>query len=272
MGAELLKKIIPAVEKMDWPSQPQIHEPGKRAYEIALDQVDSFKSDARVLAKALEILQGCESKPLGLAGVAYTLIAASAEKDDSYASTGLRQAMMWLEDAQAVAPDEIEINFIEALVYIYGDQMDNARLVLDYLLEQDVHRYYRLLVAEATYWHRLGDLEQMAHWYDLAGNEAVNVPQRLRLVGRMADAYLAAGDYEKAEVEFKKAIHFDGNNPVLWHRLSLIYWRQEKWEEAQRWNAQVIKAGAKIPAAVKMSEALKEKLDQGGFMNKLFGR
>lgn len=274
MGADLLKKIIPAVEKMNWPSQPQIHERGKQAYEIALDHVDTFRNDPRVLAKALEILQGCESKPLALAGVAYTLIAASAEKekDGVYAGEGLRNAMMWLEDAQAVAPDEIEINFIEALIYIYSDQMDNARLVLDYLLEQDVHRYYRLLVAEATYWHRLADLEQMAYWYDVAGNEAVNVPQKLRLISRMADAYLAAEDLEKAEAEFKKAIHFDSNNPLLWHRLSLIYWRQEKWEEAQRWNEKVIKSGAKISSAVKMSEALKEKLDQGGFMNKLFGR
>lgn len=272
MGADLLQKIIPAIENMNWPSQPQIHDAGKRAYEIALDHVDSFRSDPRVLAKALEILQGSESRPLALAGVAYTLVAASAEKEGAYDSEGLRNAMMWLEDAQAVAPDEIEINFIEALVYIYDGQLDNARLVLDYLLEQNIHRYYRLLVAEATYWHQVGDLEQMAYWYEVAGNEAVNVPQRLRLVSRMAEAYLVAEDYEKAEVEFKKAIHFDNNNPMLWHRLSLIYWRQEKWEEAQVWNERVIKSGAKIGAAVKMSEALKEKLDQGGFMNKLFGR
>ena len=272
MGADLLQKIIPAINNMNWPSQPQINEKNKRAYEIALDHVDTFRNDPRVLAKALEILQGCESHPLALAGVAYTLIAASAENDGDYASEGLDEAMDWLEKAQTSAPDEISINFIEALVYIHSDQMDNARLVLDYLLAQDTHGYYRLLVAEATYWHHLGDLEQMAHWYDTAGNEAVNVPQRLRLIGRMADAYLAAGDYDRAEVEFKKAIHFDGDNPMLWHRLSLIYWRQENWEEAQRWNEKVMRSGLKIGAAAKMSEALKEKLDQGGFISKLFGR
>lgn len=272
MGTDLLQKIIPAVDNMNWPSQPQINENGKRAYEIALDHVDSFRNDPRVLAKALEILQGSESRPLALAGVAYTLIAASAENDDSYAREGLDAAMDWLEQAQASAPDEIMINFIESLVYIHNDELENARLVLDYLHDQDAHRYYRLLVAEATYWHHLGDLEQMAYWYDAAGNEAVNVPQRLRLIGRMADAYLAAEDYEKAEAEFKKAIHFDNSNPMLWHRLSLIYWRQEKWEEAQHWNEKVMKSGAKIPAAAKMAAALKEKLDQGGFMSKLFGR
>jgi tetratricopeptide (TPR) repeat protein len=220
----------------------------------------------------LEVLRGCESKPLAYAGVAYTLLAAAIEKDGSYAPEGLEAAMGWLEQAQGVAPDEILINFIEALVYIYGEELDNARLVLDYLLERDETKYYRLLVAEAMYWQKVGDLEQMAYWYDVAGAEAVNVPQRLRLVSRMADAYLAAEDYERAEAEFKKAIHFDGNNPMLWHRLSLIYWRQEKWEEAQRWNERVMKSGVKIEAAAKMAAALKEKLDQGGFMSKLFGR
>lgn len=273
MGAELLSKMLPAVEKMNWTSKTAITEIGLKSYEVALEHVDSYKGDARVFRSALDVLQGCESRQLALAGVAYMLLAASEEKDGSYAPNGIEAAMHWLEKAQEVDPEALEVNFIEAYVYLYANQLENARMVLDYLHEQSTH-FYRLIVAEAMYWQRVGELEEMAHWYEEAGKEAVTTPQKLRLYAKMADAYRVAGQLDKAVETYKKAIHFDKENAQLWHSLSLVYWKQENFEEAQRCNQQVLKLGADIPAAKKMAEELKKKLDQkgGGIMGKLFGR
>lgn len=58
MGAELLSKMLPAVEKMNWTSKTTITEIGLKSYEVALEHVDSYKGDARVFRSALDVLQG----------------------------------------------------------------------------------------------------------------------------------------------------------------------------------------------------------------------
>lgn len=271
MGSELLSKMLPAVEKMSWPENPATSETGHKAYEIALDQADSFKGNPKDLLKALKILQNSDSRPWAMAGVAYTVLTAAAEKNGSYAPEGLEATMSYLEAAQEDAPDEVDINFIEALVYIYGQEFENARLVLDYLHDQDPHNYY-LMVAEGEYWRAMEDLEEMIVWFDAAEAEATTTPQKVRLTSRIADAYMSAGQLDKAEEAYKKAIYFDKSNPELWHRLSVVYWKQENYEEADRWNERVVKAKANIPAAYKLENALKQKLNKGGLRGKLFGR
>ncbi|MCB0033724.1 MAG: tetratricopeptide repeat protein [Anaerolineales bacterium] len=276
MGSDLVAKLIPYIERMEWPSNQQINEVGIRAFDIALDEVDSYRNDPKPLQKALLSLQtgGCE--PLCYAGIAYTLVAASEEKEGTYAQEGLDEAMKWLEKAQAITPDVIDINFIEALVYVYSDRFEDARLVLDYLQEQSTTDNYRLLVTESILSYRIKDLEGLTYWTDLAGQAAANVPQRLRLIGRVADAFLEAEDYDNALEQYKKAIHFDKDNPALWHKVSLIHWRLENYEEAQRYNQQVLKLDPRIKAAQKMSAALKEKLGQddegGNALSRLFKR
>ncbi len=272
MGSELLEKMLPAIERIPWPNNPAISELGLRSYEIALDEVDGFRGDPAVYRSALMTLQKSDCQPLAFAGVAYVVLHAAAEKDGSYVEEGLEECMAWLEKAQAIAPDLVEINFIEALVYVYGREHENARLVLDYLQENS-EPYYRVMAAEVSYAHAVGDLEALEHWVEQASVHAANVPQRLRLLSKIADAYTAAGQTDKAIEQFRKAIHFDKANAELWHKLAVIYWRQENFEEAQRCNQQVLRLEPQMPAAQKMAQALKQKLDQGGgVLGKLFGR
>ena len=272
MGSELLEKMLPAIERIAWPTQTAINEVGQRSYEIALDEVDGFRGDPTTYRKALMTLQKSDCRPLALAGVAYVILHASAEKDGSYTPEGLEECMSWLEQAQAINPDLVEINFIEALVYVYGREYDNARLVLDYLQEHS-EPYYRVMTAEVSYAQAVGDLEALEHWVAQATLHANNVPQKLRLLAKIADAYVAAGAVDKGIEQFRKAIHFDRENGELWHKLAVIYWRQENFEEAQRCNQQVLRLAPDMPAAQKMAQALKQKLDQGGgVLGKLFGR
>lgn len=275
MGSDLLSKLIPAIEQMEWSSNNEINEIAIRAYDIALDEVDGYRGDPKPLQKALRSLQTGNCRPLAYAGIAYILIAASEEKDGNYAAEGLAEAMKWLEKAQEIIPDSLNINFIEALVYIYSNRLDDARLILDYLQGQTDIPHYRLAVTEAILAQREGDLQALNYWTEVAEQAATNVPQRLRLIGRIADAYMDAENYDQALEHYKKAIHFDRENPILWHKVSLIYWRQENYEEAQRFNQQVLKLDATIKPAQKMAAALKEKLgddNSGNALSRLFKR
>jgi tetratricopeptide (TPR) repeat protein len=266
MGKTLVDKLVPQLQKMRWPQTPALTELGRKTYDAGLDKIDMYRDDPKVLVEALRILQTGDSLPYAYAGVAYALIAASQEKDGTYANEGLEAAMEWLEMAQEAAMDEVDINMIEALVYIYSDRFEDARLVLNYLHDRNPNDYY-IHVAEIIFWQAQDDIEQATHWYEKASLSAREVPQRLRLLTRMGEFYLKEKDYDKALQMFKEALHFNREKPELWHSLSIIYWHQEDYEEASRANRQALKLGD-LPAAQKMAEALKEKVGGSGLLSR----
>lgn len=271
MGQKLVENMLPAVKRMQWPETQAATELGRQAYEIGLDKADEYTDDPKVLAAALRTFQTGESRPYALAGVAYALVKASRERDGSYYQAGLTEALNWLEQAQELDPDVLEINVVEALVYIYSGRYDGARLVLDYLEALDDHNYY-VLRAEIAYWQEQGQLEEAVRWYEQTINVAETVPQKLRLKRDLGDCYLQFKQYDKAVEVFREAIHFAKENPHLWHNMSLAYWHMGDYEEAKRHNQQALKLQGDLPEARKMEVALKEKLDTGGLGRRLFGR
>ncbi|MBE2200013.1 MAG: tetratricopeptide repeat protein [Anaerolinea sp.] len=270
MGKQLLAKIIPTLDKVNWPQHPQTTDLGRRTYEISVDNVDSYKDDPKVLAAALRALQTCDSRPYALAGVAYMLIAASREADGSYASEGLEAALSWLEKAQETEPDIVDINVVEAFIYIHDGRLDDARLVLDYLQERDPYSYY-LQLAEFIYWLHRQDAEQAKNWFDTAQEMSRTVPQRLRLLALMADGYMAQGMLAEALEKYKEAAHFDEGNHWLWHQISVVYWQQENYQEADHYNKRALKL-RNFPEGQQLAASLKEKLGDSGVLGRLFGR
>jgi tetratricopeptide (TPR) repeat protein len=266
MGKLLVDKLVPQLQKMRWPQTTALTELGRKTYDAGLDKIDMYRDDPRVLVEALHILQTGDSLPYAYAGVAYALVAAAQEKDGSYAEEGLDAAMEWLEKAQEAAMDEVDINMIEALVYIYSGRYEDARLVLNYLHDRNPNDYY-VHVAEIIFWQAHDDIEQAAHWYEKASLSAREVPQRLRLLTRMAEFYMKEKDYDKALQMYKEALHFNKEKPELWHSLSVIFWHQEDYEEAGRANKQALKLGD-LPAAHKMAEALKQKSGGSGLLSR----
>ncbi len=244
---------------------------GLEAYRIGLETADSYKGDPKTLLNALGTFQSGKSRPFLCAGMAYILLKASRESDGSYAQAGLDAAMAWLEKAQEMEPDILLINMIEAFVYIYNGRFDDARLVLDYLHQQDPQNYY-LHVAEMTLCQRQGDVEKVGLWYEKAVKSAVNAPQRLRLQSGMGDFYLAQGVLDKALVMFKEAVHFDKDNYRLWHKISVAFYRQGNLEEAMRYNQRVLKQ-QDYPPARQLAEAIEQQMPQEkGRLGRLFGR
>ncbi|HSG19015.1 MAG TPA: tetratricopeptide repeat protein [Anaerolineae bacterium] len=271
MGQRLVENMLPALNKMQWPKTPAATELGRQTFEIGLDKADDYANEAKVLAAALRTFQTGDSRPYAFAGVAYTLIKASRESDESYSQAGLAEALGWLEKAQELDPDVLEINVVEALIYIYGGRFDDARLVLDYLEAIDDHNYY-VHRAEIAYWQEQGELDETVRWYEQTINAAETVPRKLRLRRDLGDCYLRFKRFDKAVQVYNEAIHFAKENPRLWHNMSVAYWQLDNYEEAARCNQQAIKLQSDFPEARKMEDALKEKMDTGGLGRRLFGR
>lgn len=271
MGKALVEKMLPVLKATKWPEIPEPTLQGRQAYLVGLDKVDDYTDNPKALTAALRTFQSGESRPYALAGVAYTLISASRERDGSYALGGLKASLEWLEKAQELAPDLIEINFIEAFIYIYSGRLEDARIVLDYLESLDDSDYY-VLTAEASYWRRLKNLEETVQWLDLAIAEAATVPRKLRLRSTLGDCYLEFGLNDKALEVYKEAVHFAKENPSLWHRMSIAYWRLENYDEAARCNTKALSLREDFPEALKMRAALDERQESRGFTDRLLGR
>jgi tetratricopeptide (TPR) repeat protein len=270
MGKNLVEKLLAALPKMKWPETPGPTSLGHRTYEFGLEKVAEYKGDPTVLGAALRVFQSGDSRPYAYAGIAYTLLVAAREPDDSFAQEGLEASMSWLEEAQEMAPDQVEINMIEALIYIYSGRYDDARLILDYLERINPNDFY-VLSAEIAFWERQGDLAEAIDWYEKAINAADTVPRKLRLRSQMGDCFLRFGRPEKALEIYQEAVHFSQENPWLWHHMGLAYWELEDYKNAHRYNRRALDL-LDFQEARELESALKQKLGTGGLASRLLGR
>lgn len=272
MGKQLVAQMLPTLRKMKLSDNPQTTTAGFKAFEVGRDKVDQYRSDPQILGEALRIFQTADSLPYQYAGIAYTLIAASAEPDgdDKYDQAGLDAAMEWLEKAQELAPDVAEINVIEPFIYTYSGRLDDARLVLDYLHQYHSNNYY-LCRAEVAFWQRKGDLEQAIEWSRRAVDAAGTVPQRLRVRNIVADLYLEKGDVENALQTYREAIHFNPENGWLYHKVSLIHLQQEEYQEAAHFNARALELQPDLEEALEVRRALRQEGEgTTGILGRLF--
>lgn len=270
MGKVLIEKLLPNLRKMPLPENAEATFQGRQTYDIGMEKVDEYRGDSKTLVSALRIFQTCDAQPYVFAGVAYTLLAAARESDDSYAQAGLDAAMEWLEKAQDLAPNIVSINMIEAFVYIYNGRFEDARLVLDYLEAIEPSNIY-LLRAESAYWRGMQQLEQAVQWYQKAIDASDTVPQKLRLRNKMADCYLEFGEDDKALKIYQEAVHFSKEDPWLWHSLSIVHFNKEDYKEAHRCN-KIALGFLDFPEAREMEQELRAKMGTGGLVSRLFGR
>lgn len=257
MGKALINQLLPSLEKMEWPTNPAATLTGHTAYKISLDEIDSYHGNPKTLASGLRALQTSDSQPYAFAGVAYALVVASRESDGSYDPTGLEQALIWLEKAQALEPDNPDINVIEAFIYIFSGRLDDARLVLDYLQAQDPHNYF-IRRAELAYWLARKETTEALNWCKRAMDAADNVPQRLRLQGTLGRLQLIHNQLEDALATLQQAAHFDPENAQIWHDLSVANFRKQNYKQAAYFNEKAL-ALQDFPAAREMRSALQKK-------------
>jgi tetratricopeptide (TPR) repeat protein len=270
MGKELIEKLLPNLQKMPVPESQEATPQGRQTYVIGLQKVDEYKGDTKTLVAALRIFQTCDSQPYAFGGVAYALVHAAREADGTYSEEGLDAAMAWLERAQEHAPNEVDINMIEAFVYIFNGRFEDARLVLDYLENIEPHNLY-LMRAEIAYWEGLKELDEAIKWYKKAMDTADNVPQKFHLRNQMADLYLEHGEDDKALKIYQEAVHFSKEDPYLWHGISVVHYNRGDYKEAQKYNKLALDL-QDFPDARQMEQEIKSKLGTGGLVSRLFGR
>lgn len=270
MGQQLVDKLLTIIAKIDWPQAAEATDQGLQAYMLGLERLDEYDGDPKMLSAALRAFQMGASWPYACAGIAATLVVAAAERDGRYAANGLAEAMNWLEKAQEAAPDVVEINATEALIYIYNGRGEDARLVLDYLQELDPANY-QVSQAEIAYWQQQGNNEETINWFNRTAEAATTVPQRLRTRARLGDYYLRQNLLAEALAIYKEAVHFDKKNVALWHKISKIYWDLGDLNEATLNNQQTLRLQADYEPALALSEALKKKKPESGRLRRLFG-
>lgn len=269
MGQQIVAKLLPLLQKAKWPLTAVATEQGRQSYFVGLEKVDASGTDPNQLVAALKTFASGDSQPFAFAGVAYALIAAAREKDGSYAPVGLEAAADWLGKAQDLEPDVLEINMLEALLYVVNGRLQDARTVLDYLHELSPADYY-LYRIEVAYWQTVNDIEQTVHWFEQAAKAANTVPQRLAMRGQLADFYFQQKMWPEAKTTYQEALHFDNSNAVLWHKLSVVHWQLQDVEEAEKCNQQALRL-KDFPAARQLEEAIKKKKSEGSVWGKLFG-
>lgn len=262
MGKDLINKLLPVLEKIQWKEGTAATPFGVQTYEMGMDWVDQYEGDVAVLQTAIKTFRSSDSRPYGYAGVAYLLTHMSRENDGSCDLNGLDEAMKWLGMAQEFEPDRPRINCIEAQIYLFKGELENARLILDYLAGESGH-IYRYHVTEAMWCEAVEDYEGMEAFYAEAEKTADTVPKKLRLQTLLGDAYMKIENLEKALHHYKQAVYFNRDSDRLWHKMSLIHWRMQNYTECKRCNDTVMRLKP-TKSAKRMQEELKKKLEPGG--------
>lgn len=269
MGEELVRRMTTGLNKMSWDGQPHRTPLGVQTYQMAVDIISEYAGDVKVFDQALKRIRAGDSRPYRLAGVAFMLTAASREKDGSYNQAGLEEAMSWLEKAQADEPDMADINFVESRIYLHSNQLENARLIQDYLLEQAPYSYH-VLVSEALLWRAHNDLDRMETWFKKAIKYADNAPKKVVLHEQIGDAYFAAGNHDRALAAYKESLHFSRETGRLWHKLSQVFWEKGDIEGCKHSSDRAIEFGVGAPAQ-EMQQMIKRKLGTTGMLRRFLG-
>ncbi|MFK7800818.1 MAG: tetratricopeptide repeat protein [Anaerolineae bacterium] len=263
MGKDLINKISPLLGKISWTESTAVTQFGSQTYEMGMDWVDQYDGgNTSVLQTAINTFKSSDSRPYAYAGVAYLLANVSQESNGSYDLNGLEESMKWLGMAQEDEPDRPQINFIEAQIYLFKGELENARLVLNYLSEQAAH-IYRYNITEAIWCEAVEDYQGMEEFYAEAEKSADTVPKKLRIQTLLADAYMKIENFDKALKHYNQAVYFNRDGDKLWHKMSLIYWRQQNYEECKRCNDIVMRLKP-TKSAQRVQEELKKKMGTGG--------
>ena len=241
MSDEQFRYILQLAHQIEWPPNRAILPGSQAVYEQGLDLLNTYRGYPEVLVQALRVFHSTNVLPYALAGLAATLSLSSYLMDNNFDPAGLQEAERWLQLAQSMAPDRLEINFHEAGRYIQAKQLDKARQILDKLgNDPKSSKYFFFCTTEFFYWDRLGNLPKVQFWHDKAQAAAGNSLQRYYVRHMFAEFYLDNGfylDYIKAAEELTG---LSPGDPWLWHNLSIAHLQLKQFPEAEFCNQKAL--------------------------------
>ena len=241
MSDEQFRYILQMAHQIEWPSNREILPGSRDIYERGLDLLNTYRGYPEVLVEALRVFHSTNVLPYALAGLSATLSLSSYISDNNFEAMGLQEALRWLKLAQSMTPDHLEINCLEASIFIQARQLDKARQVLDTLgKDPQSSKYFFFCTGEFFYWSRLGNLLKVQSWRDKAQAAARNSMQEYFVRHMFADFYLTNNlylDYIKAAQELTR---ISPGDPWLWHNLSIVHLRLKQFPEAEFCNQRAL--------------------------------
>ena len=257
MSSQLINTINRLLHSYEWSSESTISPETKEQYERGLDVVHAYRGDPDQLFEALKVFQAIPSRPYAFAGIAYTLLAASYRHDTEYQPEGLKETAQWLVEAQSLAPDQVEINFIVAMLYVLQKRDDEARSWLNALALKPPNYY--VCLAEMRYWEHRRDIHKVYDWYVKASKAAERSEQRIYAIHMVAGSLLEADLPMQASEMYEHLAQYTPDDPWLWHNLSIAYYQQGQYEKASECNQRALQL-MDFEAARQMTQRLKNRV------------
>jgi len=262
MASELVLRLVRTLQQFEWPVEKDLTAASLALYEQGLELVDSYHGDERILREALRIFSSCGARPYALAGIAYVMNAAAFRpaayytlaveaatfsQFDQYDQDDIQEALGNLSQAQEMAPDRTEIDFIEVRFYADMRRLQDARLVLDYLQRRAPDNYH-LCLMEIVYWRGLTDLEQARAWYERAIQTAANNRRRVNALMLLALSYFRCSRLPEAIRLLRQVTTVLPNDPWIWCELGAAHARLQQFTEAEMCVRKALSSG-EMPAA-----------------------
>jgi tetratricopeptide (TPR) repeat protein len=263
MGHELLEQVIDVVNRTQWPDVPFINAKSQQIYEAGMDILNLYRGHPQVLLDALKTFYQTGAQPYAYAGVAGVLISASYSHDEIYDAQGLAEAQRWLEGAQSIVGDRVEINVLEALLYLNLKQFENARLVLDHFQHEN-YEHFLIALTEMHYWARKRDIQQLYEWYRRAAVLATTKPRKIVITSALAGCYLTNRCFPQALQAYKLLAQLDPQDPWLWHNASIAHFHLQQYRDAEKCNKKALEF-MDFKAARDMEQLIKKKRPAGWF-------
>ena len=265
-----IEQLISLVRQMQWPVAQRTSMQTRRIYERGLDEINAFSGDPVVYGNALNLFRQSDSCAYAYAGVAYTLAHVSwlNRKVDA---TGINEAMVWLEKAQEWERDRIEINFIEAFIYIISGELDNGRIILDHLGRQNA-QYFHYCAMELLYWDYRQKGSNFRSWFEKALNHAGNPMQQAHVFSTAGSHFLHSGQFKQSIKLYKEVVKLKPDDAWAWHNMSVMLVKMDDYSNASLCNQKALSI-MDFGAARRTEQEIQEyKKMSSGRLGRLFGR
>jgi tetratricopeptide (TPR) repeat protein len=159
--------------------------------------------------------------------------------------------------AQDIVDNRVEINIIEADLYIAMNRLEDARAILDVLQEED---YIDCDIArsEMRYWEKKKEIKRVAEWYKKAHGLARSEPEQFSLLNHVAGVYFMGKMYPQALKAYQAIVNKDPTDHWAWHNMSVIHLRSDDLKQAAVCNDHALKL-MDFGAAQKVRETIKKR-------------
>ncbi len=228
-----------------WPTKTHITQEARATYDQGLSTLDAYRGDPNILLRALKVFISTDCLPYAYAGAAVVLEAASFDSGDKYDEEGLQYALEYLQKAQDLAPDQFEINFLEARIYLSTHEDAKAGTILKYLADNMPSAYPDKLYLCRTmmhFWYNMQDRKMYENWYDLGMKVARTGTDRLHLLGMRAGFYGKLKDGQDVALEcYQEIVKITPKDPWCWHNMSIIYYKKKQYRQASDCNQRALK-------------------------------